>query len=84
MTTDFRLISHAAQAMRTYLRPVALAIDCPSEVLPTPGWAHQAQDRGLQFVDALLHREVFQDAVLDLVQPVVVFIQNRSALPDCA
>jgi hypothetical protein len=62
--------------MRTYLRPVALAMDWPSEVLPTPGGPDQAQDGRLDLVDALLHREVFEDAVLDLLEAVVVFVEH--------
>jgi hypothetical protein len=48
----------------------------PSEVLPDAGGPDQAQDRALQLVDALLHREVLEDALLDLLQAVVVLVQD--------
>ncbi len=40
------------------------------------GWPHQAQDRRFDLVHALLHREVFQDPVFDLVQTKVVLVQD--------
>jgi hypothetical protein len=36
----------------------------------------QAQDRRLQLVDALLHRQVLDDPFLDLLEPVVVGIEH--------
>ena len=58
------------------LRLVERAIDWPSEVLPTPGRADEAQDRRLQLVHALLHGEVLDDALLHLLEAVVVLVQN--------
>jgi hypothetical protein len=62
--------------MRTYLRPVALATGLAERSLAHARRAHQAQDGGLDLVHALLHREVFKDAVLDLLQAVVVFVEH--------
>ena len=62
--------------MRTKLRPVARATDLPSEVLPTPGRPDQAQDRTLHLLHALLHGEVFEDALLDLLQPEMVGVEH--------
>ena len=47
-------------------------MDWPSEVLPTPGGPTKAEDGRLHLVDALLHREVLEDAFLDLLQAEVV------------
>jgi hypothetical protein len=43
----------------------------PSEVLPTPGGPTS------QLVSARLHREVLDDALLDLLQAVVVVVEDR-------
>jgi hypothetical protein len=59
--------------MRTNLRPWPAG-------LAQRGLAHagppQAQDGRLDLVHALLHGEVFEDAVLDLLQAVVVFVEH--------
>jgi hypothetical protein len=52
----------------------------PSEVLPTPGRADEAQDRALQLVGARLHRQVLDDALLDLVETVVLLVEDLLGL----
>jgi hypothetical protein len=44
--------------------------------LADAGRADEAQDRPLHLVGALLHRQVFDDAFLDLVEAVVVGVEN--------
>jgi hypothetical protein len=62
--------------MRTNLRLVARAMLWPSEVLPTPGGPTRHRIGPFSFFDALLHREVLEDALLDLVEAVVIFVQH--------
>ena len=62
--------------MRTKSRPVALAIDLPSEVLPTPGGPTRHRIGPRHLVGALLHREVLDDALLDLLQAVVIVVEH--------
>ena len=62
--------------MRTKLRPVARAIDLPSEVLPTPGGPHQAKNRTFDLTYAVLDRQILDDPLLDLFQAVMVFVEN--------
>ncbi len=62
--------------MRTNLRLVVRAMLCPSEVLPTPGGSDEAQDRAFQRVNALLDRQVLDDALLHLFEPVVILVQD--------
>jgi hypothetical protein len=64
--------------MRTNLRPVARAIDCPERSLADAGRADQAQNRRLQAVDALLYGEILDDPFLDLFQAPVIGIENLS------
>ncbi len=75
MPADFRFVANTAEELHPppNSRPVARAIDLPSEVLPTPGGAfHQAEDRPLHFSGALLHGQIFEDAFLHLVQTEMI------------
>ncbi len=71
---EFRPRPHTTQRHAYVLAPSGLAIDCPSGPRP-PRRPHQTQDRRLDLVDALLHSKVFKDAVLDLIETKVVFVQ---------
>src|SRR6185437_6290118 len=76
VTADFGLIAHAAQG-HTH----ELAVRGASNALAQGGLAdargtHEAQDRAAQLVDPLLHSEVLDDALLHLLQPIVVLIQD--------
>lgn len=55
---------------------MARASDWPSEVLAHARWSHQAQNGRLELVDALLHRQVLQNAFLDLLQAEVILVQH--------
>jgi hypothetical protein len=55
---------------------VARATDWPERGLADARRADQAQDRRLDLVDALLHGEIFEDAVLDLLEAVVILVQH--------
>ena len=52
---------------RTNLRPSARAIDLPSDVLPTPGGPTKHRIGPLMLARELEHREVLEDALLDLL-----------------
>ena len=62
--------------MRTNSRPVALAIDLPSEVLPTPGGPTRHRIGPGQLVRALLHGEVLDDPLLDLLEAEMVVVEH--------
>src|SRR3954453_19202085 len=77
--------------MRSNARPSERAIDLPSDVLPTPGGpaagrlaqgrlaragrADEAHDRAARVRLELAHREELEDAVLDLLDVVVVGVE---------
>jgi len=42
----------------------------------------QAQNRALQFVGADLHREIFDDPLLDLLQAIMVLVEDPLGLGD--
>ena len=77
VAADLGLVAHAADAMRTNLRPSARAIECPSDVLPTPGGPTKQRIEvpprvGLE----LAHRQVLEDALLDLLEAEVVVVEH--------
>ena len=68
--------------VRTNFRPSARAMLCPSEVLPTPGRSDEAQDRAAPLRVELAHREELEDALLDLVEPVVILVEDTTRVRD--
>ena len=76
MAADLGLVAHAAQR-----HPHELAVGGLGDRLAQGGLAHarrpdQAQDRPLHLLHPRLHRQVLEDALLDLLQPVVVGIER--------
>ena len=78
----FRLIVHASQACAHELAAGCLGDTLPKRGLAYAGRADEAQDRALARRIELAHREILEDAPLDLVEPVVVFIEDASRLGD--
>jgi hypothetical protein len=70
--------------MRTNSRPVALAIDLPSEVLPTPGGPTRQRIGPLSFFWRALHRQVLDDAFLDLLEAEVIRLEHRLGVVEVA
>ncbi len=63
--------------MRTNFRPVAFAIDLPSEVLPTPGRSQQKAEWTLSESSAKPpNSEELKDAFLDFFETVVIGFQG--------
>jgi hypothetical protein len=81
VAADLGLVAHAAQRHAHELAPGGPRHALAQRGLAHARRAHQAQDGRLDLVDALLHREVLEDAVLDLLQAVVVLVEHLSALP---
>ena len=69
MAADFGFVAHPAQRHAHELAVGGARDRLPQRGLAHAGRADQAQDRCLHLVDALLHREVLQDAFLDLSSP---------------
>ena len=76
MAADLGLVAHAAQAHPDELAARGLGDRLAERGLADAGRADEAQDRRLQPVDALLHREVLDDALLDLLEAVVVGVED--------
>jgi hypothetical protein len=79
MAPDLGLVAHAAQRHAHVLAARGLGDRLTQRGLADAGRPDQAQDRRLELVDALLHRKVLEDAVLDLVEAVVVLVRALSA-----
>ena len=80
MTADLRLVAHAAQRQARELAPGGLGDRLAERGLAHARRADQAQDRALQIAGARLHRKIFQDAFLDLLQAIVVLVQDALSL----
>ncbi|MCY1535577.1 hypothetical protein D9M68_709890 [compost metagenome] len=76
VAADLGFVTHAAQRHAGVLAAGRLRDRLPQRGLADTRWAHEAQDGCLYLVDALLHREVFKDAVLDLLEAVVVGVEH--------
>ena len=76
VATDLGLVAHAAERHAHELAPGRARHALAERGLADARRPDEAQDRRLDLVDALLHREVLEDAVLDLVQPVVVLVEH--------
>lgn len=61
---------------------MARAIDCPSEVLPTPGGPAKHRIGAFAVGRELAHGQVLDDALLDLFQPEMVLIEDAAGLCD--
>src|SRR5690606_34598268 len=82
VTANLRLIAHAAERHAD-----ELAIRRARDRLAQRGLADarrpdETQDRALQRLHTLLHREVFDDALLDLLEPVVVLVEHLLGVRD--
>jgi hypothetical protein len=77
VAADFGFVTHAAQGHAHELAAGgARHTIWPRRGLANARGADQAQDGRLDLVDTLLHREVLEDAFLDLVKAVVVLVQH--------
>src|SRR4051795_10905366 len=61
---------------RTKSRPVALAIDLPSEVLPTPAGPTRHRIGPVSLLGGCWAARVFDDPLLDLLQTEVIVIED--------
>ena len=80
VAADLGLVAHAAQRQAHELAPRRLGDRAAERGLADAGRADQAQDRALQRAGARLHGQVLQDALLDLLQAVVVLLEDLLGL----
>ena len=80
MAADLGLVAHAAQRHADELAIGSARDRLAERSLAHAGRPDQAQDRRLHLVHALLHRQVLDDALLHLLQPVVVLFEDGLGL----
>lgn len=76
VATDLGLVAHAAQRHAHELAVGGLGDGLAQRSLAHARRPDQAQDRALHLLHARLHRQVFKDALLDLLQAVVVGVEG--------
>ena len=79
MAADLRLVAHAAERHADELAVGRLGDRLAERGLAHAGRADEAQDRALHLVHALLHREVFEDALLDLLEAEMILVEHLCA-----
>ncbi len=76
MTTDLRLVAHAAQRDTMELASQRTSDRTAERRLANAGRSHEAEDGILALGPDLLDGEVLEDALLDLLQALVVLVQD--------
>ncbi len=79
MAADLRLVAHAAERDAHELATERARDRVPERRLAGAGRTDEAQDRPLQIALQRQHRDVLDDAVLDLLEPEVVLVEDASA-----
>src|SRR5207244_629557 len=79
---DLRFVVRAAQAHAHELAPGRPGDALAERGLAHPGRADEAQDRALARRIELAHRKIFENALLDLFQTVVVIVEDAARLGD--
>ncbi len=82
VAADLRFVMGAAQRDALELAPGGARDRLPERGLAHAGRADEAQDRALAVRIELPHREVFEDAALDLLQSVVILVEHLPGLRD--
>src|SRR5206468_12693156 len=80
VAADLRLVAHAAQRHARELAPERARDRAAERGLAGAGRSDEAQDRALQVSLEREHRDVLDDAVLHLVEAVVVLIEDLARL----
>ena len=77
MAADLRFVAHAAERHAHELAARRLGDRLAERGLADAGRPDEAQDRPRQLVGALLHGEIFDDALLDLVEAEMIGVEDR-------
>ncbi|MNF48028.1 hypothetical protein D3C84_292480 [compost metagenome] len=80
VTADLRLVTHAAERHAHVLATGRLGDGLTERGLAHTGRPDQAEDGALELVHPRLYRQVLEDAILDLVQAIVIRIQHLLCL----
>jgi hypothetical protein len=78
VATDFRFIANAAERDADELPRHGSRNRLAERGLANAGWAHEAEDRALHVAFQLPDGEVFNDALFDFVEVVVVLVEHTA------
>src|SRR5690606_9149144 len=81
MSADLRLVPHAAKADAHEVAAGGGSDRLAKGSLADTRRSHEAEDRPLHLLGALLHREILEDALLDLLEAIVIAIEDLFGLP---
>ena len=76
MAADLGLVAHAAERHAHEIAAGGPRDRLAERGLADAGRADEAEDRALHLLHALLHGEVLEDALLDLLEPVMVGVEH--------
>ena len=80
MSADLRLVAHAAERDADELAVERAGDGAAERGLADAGRSDEAEDRALHLLSAqLAHGEVLEDALLDLLEVVVVLVEDLAA-----
>ena len=82
MAPDFRLVLHPAQGDADELPPHGPGDGTPEGGLADPRRTDEAEDRPLVIAPQGTDRQVFEDALLDFLEVVMVLIENLLGVAD--
>ena len=80
VTADLRLVTHPTERHAHVLTTGRLGDGLTERGLAHTGRPDQTEDGALELVHPRLHRQVLEDAILDLVQAIVIRIQHLLGL----
>ena len=80
MSADFRFIAHTAQWSPHKTAPGYLGDGFAQRSFAHARRTDQTQNRTFDFISTRLHRQIFDNAFLDLFQPVMIFFQHFHCL----
>src|SRR5207253_10222788 len=82
VAADLRLVVHTTERDALELAPGGARDRLAERGLAHPRRPDEAQDRALAVRVELLHREVLEDAALELLEVVVVLVERLARFPD--
>ena len=80
MTSDLGLVAHAAQRDPLKAPAQGSSDGLADRGFADAGWPHEAQNRPLEFGIFLTDAEVLEDALFDVVEPVMIRVEDGFAL----
>src|SRR5687767_12947567 len=82
MSADLGLVADSAERLSRELAPRGPGNRTAEGGLADPRRTHQAEDGSLELVDASLDREIFDDPIFYLLEPVMVLVEDSLRLGD--